>query len=193
MFIDPVTPDAAGLEYVEAQRAQWGFVPNFAACFVGRPDIAAAWAGLGNAIGSSMDRRRYEIATLAAARARKSTYCAAAHSKFLRDVCGDEPTMRAIVDDPTGGGLTGADRAVFEFATKLARDAASVTQADVDALRDAGLDDRDVANVVYTVAARLFFTTVLDGLGAQLDHQTAESFDPELRAGFVVGRPAASG
>jgi alkylhydroperoxidase family enzyme len=44
-----------------------------------------------------MDRRRFEIATIAAARALHSTYCTAAHSKFLRDVLrrrGDDAPIR---------------------------------------------------------------------------------------------------
>ena len=76
---------------------------------------------------------------------------------------------------------------------KVATDAASVEQADVDALRAVGLTDADVADVVFAVAARSFFTAVLDGLGAQLDEQTAATFPPALRDAMVVGRPVAGG
>ena len=61
----------------------------------------------------------------------------------------------------------------------------------MDRLRAAGLSDPEIADVVYAAAARSFFTRVLDGLGAQLDPQTAEAFDPELYASMVVGRKAA--
>jgi len=37
-----------------------------------------------------MDRRRFELATIAASRALSCTYCLAAHSKFLRDVVDDD-------------------------------------------------------------------------------------------------------
>jgi len=80
---------------------------------------------------------------------------------------------------------------VFAFATKVATDASAVVQRDVDALRDIGLSDADVADVVFAVAARCFFTAVLDGLGAQLDAQTAQSFPPALLQAMVVGRPVA--
>ena len=116
-----------------------------------------------------MDRRRFEIATIGAARALRSTYCTAAHSAFLRDVCGDEPTMAAIAEDPSGAALSDQDRAVYEFAALVAQDAAAVEQGDVDRLRDLGLSEGDIADVVFAAAARSFFTRVLDGLGAQLD------------------------
>ena len=138
-----------------------------------------------------MDRRRFEIATIAAARALRSTYCTAAHSTFLRDVCGDEPTMVALAEDPSGDGLDEQDRAVYRFATRVAGDAASIGQDDVDALRAVGLTDADVADVVFAAAARAFFTRVLDGLGAQLDAETARTFAPDVLASLVVGRPVA--
>jgi uncharacterized peroxidase-related enzyme len=194
MFIRGVTEgDARGevAEYYAGQREFWGFLPNYAPAFSTRPEVARAWNALNAAVRGGMDRRRFEIATIAAARARRSTYCTAAHSAFLRDVCGDEPTMAAIAEHPDGAALTEQDRAVYEFATKVATDAAGVEQADVDALRAVGLSDEDVADVVFAASARLFFTAVLDGLGTQLDEQTAGTFAPALLDSMVVGRPVA--
>ena len=194
MFVSGVDEDHAEgevAEYYAGQRAAWGFLPNYAPAFSSRPEVARAWNALNLAVRGGMDRRRFEIATIAAARARRSTYCTAAHSGFLRDVCGDETTMAAIAEHPDGAALAEQDRAVYEFATKVATDAAGVEQEDVDALRAVGLSDADVADVVFAVSARLFFTAVLDGLGTQLDEQTASTFPPALLQSMVVGRPVA--
>jgi uncharacterized peroxidase-related enzyme len=193
MFISTVPEsEATGAlaDYYAQQRAAWGFLPNYAAAFATRPDVAEAWNQLNKAVREGMDRRRFEIATIAAARALRSTYCTAAHSKFLRDVCGDESTMEAIATDPSGASLDAVDRAVYEFAGKVARDAAAIGEDDVEALRAVGLSDADIADVVFAAAARSFFTRVLDGLGTQLDMQTAETFAPDLRAAMTVGREA---
>lgn len=192
MFIGATPEDAATGElaaYYARQRAAWGFLPDYAAAFSTRPDIAAIWDQLNGAIRGGMDRRRFEIATIAAARALRSTYCTAAHSGFLRDVCGDEATMQAIAEQPDGSSLAPPDRAVYAFAAKVAADASSIEQADVDRVKaEAGLSDAELADVVFAAAARSFFTRVLDGLGARLDRQTAETFSPDLRAAMVVGR-----
>ena len=93
MFIETVPEDVASgalAEFYESQHNAWGFLPNFAQAFSTRPDVAKAWVQLNGAVRGGMDRRRYEIATIGAARALRNTYCAAAHSKFLRDECGDE-------------------------------------------------------------------------------------------------------
>jgi uncharacterized peroxidase-related enzyme len=185
---DPAVADEAE-QWNEQQIAAWGYLPNYAAAFASRPDVARAWTTLNLTIRGGMDRRRYEIATIGAARALRSTYCTAAHSKFLRDVCGDEPTMRTIAADPDGAALDDTDRAVLAFARKVALDAASVAEADIQALRDVGLDDNDIADIVFAAAARCFFAKVVDGCGIEADHELADGFDPEIRDQFVVGRP----
>ncbi len=194
MFIDAVSEDAATgalAEYYQQQRSVWGFLPNYAGAFSTRPDVAQAWNTLNAAIRRGMDRRRFELATIAAARALHSTYCTAAHSKFMRDACGDEATLRSIAQDPTGAALSPQDRAVYQFAARVAADAASIDQSDIDQLRAVDLSDADIADIVFAVSARSFFTRVLDGLGAQLDAETAETFSPGLLESMVVGRPVA--
>lgn len=192
MFIDTVAEDAATgalADYYQQQRTAWGFLPDYAGAFATRPDVAQAWNVLNGVIRESMERRRFELATIAAARALRSTYCTTAHSKFLRDICGDEATLRALAEDPTGGTLGPVDRAIYQYATKLAADAAAIEQADVDQLRAVGLSDAEIADIVFAVAARSFFTRVLDGLGARLDAETAEAFPAHLRDSMAVGRP----
>lgn len=196
MFIDAIPEEnAQGSlgEYYQQQRGAWGFLPNYAAAFSTRPDVAAAWNLLNTTIREGMDRRRFEIATIGAARALGSTYCTAAHSKFLRDACDDETAMMAIAADPSGGALSDEDRAVFVFAAQVALDASSIQRDDVETLRTHGLTDADVADVVFAAAARCFFARVLDGLGAELDIQTAQEFAPGILASMIVGRPVSEG
>ncbi|HET7724464.1 MAG TPA: peroxidase-related enzyme [Propionibacteriaceae bacterium] len=192
MFIETTAEsDAQGAlaEWYASQRKNWGFLPDFAGCFSFRPDVAKAWLTLNLTIRGGMDRRRYELVTVAAARELGSTYCTVAHASFLRDACGDGETVQALAQHPDGSSLSEQDRTVYEFATKVARHASSVEQSDVDTLRDAGLSDADIADVVLAVGARAFFATVLDGLGAQLDHETADTFQPEVLEAMIVGRP----
>ena len=195
MFIRPVAVDpetrAEAEMWNQAQVAAWGYLPNYAAAFGSRPDVARAWNALVDAIAGGMDRRRYEVATIGAAQALRSTYCTAAHAKFLRDICGDEATMRSLARGNEGE-LADVDRAVLAFARKVAADASSVTEDDVAELRAAGLSDNDVADIVFAVAARSFFTRVLDACGIQADHQLEGMFEPSVAPGFVVGRPFAS-
>ena len=99
--------------------------------------------------------------------------------------------MQSIAEQPDGAALEPQDRAVYELAAKVAANAASIEPQDLDRLRGVGLSDAEIADVVFAVAARCFFTAVLDGLGAQLDTQTADKFPPALLESMIVGRPVA--
>jgi alkylhydroperoxidase family enzyme len=100
--------------------------------------------------------------------------------------------MRSIAARPSGAALGPQDRAVYEFAGKIAVDASSVEQADIDRMRGVGLSDADIADIVFAAAARSFFTRVLDALGAQLDARTAQTFQADVLESMIVGRPVAS-
>jgi hypothetical protein len=75
---------------------------------------------------------------------------------------------------------------------QVAQDAGSVTQADVDRLRALGLTDAEVFDVIAAAAARCFFSTALDALGAQPDARFVATLDPALREALTVGRPIAA-
>ena len=59
--------------------------PNYTRLFAHRPAVYEAWLQLKDAIAGSMDTRRYELATVAAARSLRSSYCTLAHGKVLAD------------------------------------------------------------------------------------------------------------
>jgi uncharacterized peroxidase-related enzyme len=168
-----------------------GGVPaNYERAFEARPDVYAAWGELLVAIKANMDLRRYELATVAAARRLRSSYCTLAHGSVLMDQFVAPDELVAIVADHHDAGLDPVDVAVMDLADKVAQDATAVTQADVDALRSHGLSDAEVFDVIAAAAARCFFSKVLDGVGAQADAKYAE-LDPSLRETLTVGRPIA--
>ncbi len=72
MFITAPEESAIGDDvavWYEQQRQAWGYLPNYAPAFATRPDVAQAWNTLNTTIRGHMERRRFELATIAAARA----------------------------------------------------------------------------------------------------------------------------
>lgn len=193
-FIEPVSDeDATGAtaEHYAADRAEDGYVANMTRAFSHAPEVLDAWGGLILSIRGRMDRRRYELVTVAAAKRLGSSYCMLAHGAFLASNFYDEESVVRIVSDGATSGLDETDLAVMDLADKVAADAMSVTQADVERLKRLGLSDAEVFDVVAATAARAFLTKVLDGLGFQPDSAYAE-LAPELREALVVGRPIAN-
>ena len=161
---------------------------NYERAFAERPEVYAAWGQLNGAIKRGMDLRRYELATLAAARRLRSSYCCLAHGSVLLERFG-EPVPQ-IARDHRAAGLDEIDIAVMDLAERVVDDATSIDDADLQRLRDLGLSDADIMDVVLAAAARCFFSKTLDALGVRPDASYSE-LAPELREALVVGRPIA--
>jgi alkylhydroperoxidase family enzyme len=162
---------------------------NMERAFERRPEVLAAWQQLNGAIKARMDLRRYELATLAAARRLRSSYCSLMHGKVLRDQFG-EPVAEIARDRGTAP-LDAVDLAVMDLAERVVDDATSIGDEDLRPLRELGLSDDEIMDVVLAAAARCFFSKTLDALGVLPDASLAD-LEPELLEVLVVGRPIAS-
>jgi uncharacterized peroxidase-related enzyme len=192
-FIETVPEDqatGATAELYASDEETFGYLPNFARAFSLRPEVYAAWRGLNGAIKRGMDLRRYELATVAAAGRLRSSYCALAHGSVLVDKFLEPEVVRAAIADHRTADLSATDVAVMDLAVKVADDATSIQQADIDHLRSVGLSDADILDVVLAAAARCFFSKTLDALGVEPDAKYAE-LDPALRDALTVGRAIA--
>ena len=181
-----VSGDAAAA--YDRDRAALGYVANYTKVFAIRPAVLAAWEQLNGAIKESMDLRRYELATLSAAVRLRSSYCSLAHGKLLADKFVGADAIPGIVADPRSMALTPVDRAVMALADRVAAGAADMTEDDLSELRALGMDDAEILDVVLAAAARCFFSSVLDAVGAQPD-AAYRAMDPALQDVLTVGRP----
>ena len=171
------TPTESPLYQVD--QAALGYIPNYTRVFALRPEVYGGWRQLNDAVKAGMDQRRYELATLAAARSLGSNYCSLAHVAVLRDRFYDGAALRAIAVDYHDAALDPADVAVMDFAERVAAEPASVTGVDAENLRRNGLSDVDIFQVVLAACVRRFFSGVLTAVGAVPD---AVGLDPGLLA-----------
>jgi uncharacterized peroxidase-related enzyme len=193
-FIETIPEDGAEAPVAamyDTDRAMLGYLPNFTRAFSHRPAVYGAWRQLNGAIKAGMDERRYELATIAAARRLRSSYCMLAHGRVLANRFMDAEDLRTVASGGESDALDPVDVAVMEVADKVATDGTSVTPADIARLRDLGLSDADILDVVAAAAARCFFSTVLDALGVEPD-AAFNALEPGLRDALTVGRPIAS-
>ena len=89
-----------------------------------------------------MDLRRYELATLAAARRLRSSYCCLAHGSVLAQQFG-EP-VREIALDHRAAGLDDVDVAVMDLAERVVDDATSIGDDDLRPLRAFGFSETEI-------------------------------------------------
>jgi uncharacterized peroxidase-related enzyme len=192
-FIRTIPPsDAEGpvREMYQQVHDRLGYVPNWTRAFSLRPGVRDGWAALLKSIQSNLSVRSYELATLAAARALRSSYCALAHGSVLADKVFDAATVTAIMTDLDEPPLEPSERAMMAFVEKVVLDADRITSADIEVLRSHGYRDEEIFDVAAAGAARCFFSKLLDALGVQAD-STFNDLDPTLRQALTVGRPVA--
>lgn len=192
-FIRTIPPaDAEGpvREMYAEVHGRFGFVPNWAMAFSLRPGVLQGWTTLLRSIRSNLPVRSYELATLAAARALRSSYCSLAHGSVLAKQVFDPEAVTVIVTGRPQSPLEPREQAMMAFVEKVVLDADRITSADIDELRSHGYRDEEIFDVAATAAARCFFSKLLDALGVQAD-SSFNQLDPALRHVLTVGRPVA--
>jgi uncharacterized peroxidase-related enzyme len=142
------------------------------------------------AIRANLSVRTFELATLAAARALRSSYCSLAHGRTLAEQVFDADGVTAIATGAAGAPLDAGERTLMAFAEKIAVAADRITAADVEALRAHGYADEAIFDIASAAAARCFFAKLLDALGVQADARF-NALDPAMRQALTVGRPIA--
>jgi len=174
-------------EMYDSEKATRGYVPNFAKVFCHQPKVMKAWRNLIKSIIENMDTRRYELVTIAAAGKLHSSYCMLAHGSVLKEKFYSSNQLNEIIINPESSLLSPTDKAIMKFAENIVTDATSITQKDINELRNFGLKDEDIFEVVTAATARCFFSKTLDALGAEPD-KIYLNLDEELRNNLTVGR-----
>jgi uncharacterized peroxidase-related enzyme len=189
-FITTTSPNEAEGDVREMymrQQTKYGYVPNYAKVFSHRPQIMKLWADLQKGIRANFENRRFELVTVAAAMAIRSTYCSLAHGQALTEFYSADE-VQSIVNGSDFGPLTEAERVMMRFAGKVAREASRVTAGDVELLKEHGFTDTEIFDIVAAATARTFFAQLCEGLGATAD-ATFRELDEPLRNTLTVGRP----
>jgi alkylhydroperoxidase family enzyme len=145
------------------------------------------WAQLQSGIKRNMTKRRFELVTFAAANALRSTLCSLAHGKTLTEFLPADD-VQAIARGEAPESLSSAEVVMLGFTRKVARDASTVTAADVELLKHHGFTDAEIFDITATAAARAFFTKVLDSLGVEVDPPFRE-MNREFTNALTVGKP----
>jgi alkylhydroperoxidase family enzyme len=189
-FINTISPEDAPNDVrsmYQRQQDFWGYVPNYAKSFSPRPALMERWGRLIAEVRRPMEPRLYELATFVAANELRNTPCSIAHGSRLKPFYSIEQLCALAGKEPVPG-MSDLDAAIVEFARVVARDAATVRASDVKELRDLGLEDEVIFDIAAAVAARAFFTKVLDAVGSAPDAPLG-GIDAELKQAFTVGKP----
>lgn len=81
--------------------------------------------------------------------------------------------MDALRRDPEGCPLAPRQRALADYAIKLARTPGSLVEQDLAPLRNVGLSDRDIHDACAVASYYCFVNRMANGLGVELEEAPA--------------------
>jgi uncharacterized peroxidase-related enzyme len=164
----PPDDDEDVADLYAADIADLGYIPSHTRVMAVNPEATRVFQQLARTIVSQLGLRNYELATLAAAAAIGSQACLYAHGRKSLKVF-DEEQLARISRDHRDAGLSEAEVALMDFAAKLSRDSASMTDADSLRLRDVGFTDREIVDIALAASLRNYFSRALHALAVEVD------------------------
>lgn len=166
-------PDAS--QVPEGVRKLWGkaeanigFVPNvFRAQAVNGEQFLAWWNYFNlllNKEGHLTNTER-ELVAVVVSSVNRCLYCAVSHGAALREYSGDAAQADAVAVNWRHARLSPREVALAEYAEKLTLRPAEVTEADLGPLREVGLDDHQIMELVQVIGMFNMTNRVSSALG----------------------------
>ena len=148
-------PDLASLpddvrERILGVQEKAGFVPNVFLTLAHRPAEFRAFFAYHDALmekDEGLTKAEREMIVVATSGANQCLYCVVAHGAILRIRAKNPRLADQLATNYRKAELTPRQRAMLDFAMKLALDSASVGDADIDALKAHGFDDEAVWDI----------------------------------------------
>src|SRR5262249_10650104 len=132
-------------------------------------------------------KRELAVMVCAGAAQRGDAYCSLAWGRTLAQA-GSAPLAAAVLGGAPAPDATPREQALAGWARRVVADPNATTAADVQALRDAGLDERQIFEATVFIAFRQAFSTVNAALGIAPDARLADAVPAAVRAAVGYGR-----
>jgi RNA polymerase sigma-70 factor (ECF subfamily) len=158
---------------------RFGFIPNLFRAQTLRPDVIEAEAGMVCNVllpEDILSRRQKEFIFLVASAANLNTYCVAVHCEMLRAMGVPMEESDQIAIDHHHADLSGANKALLDFALKLTVRPFEFHSDDIDSLRRHGFSEKHILEAVVTTGLINFFNTLQMGLGTTPDVEPVRVF-----------------
>jgi RNA polymerase sigma-70 factor, ECF subfamily len=177
---------------------RFGFIPNLFRAQTLRPDLIEAEAEMVRKVlvpEDILSHKQKESIFLVGSAANLNTYCVANHCEMLRGMGVSLEESDQIAIDHHQADLSGADKALLDFALKLTVRPFEFHSDDIDSLRRHGFSEKHILEAVVTTGLNNFFNTLQMGLGTTPDVEPVRIFGlkeahlPVDLGGLIEGAP----
>lgn len=161
-----------------------GFIPNVFLTLAHRPDEFRAFFAYHDALmlrDSGLTKAEKEMIVVATSGVNHCPYCVIAHGAILRIYAKNPHIADQVAVDHRKADVTPRQKAMLEFAVKLARAPEAVTEDDLQSVRAHGFGDEDIWDIGGI--------TALFALSNRMAHLTGMRANDEF---YLLGRASAA-
>lgn len=115
-----------------------------------------------------LSRAEREVAATAVSRSNGCVYCASVHAQRFEQLAKRNDVMAQMFDDPDTAGTNERERAIIQSSLALTRTPGSFSAQHVQPLRDAGLSDLEILDMLHSAALFGWANRLMLNLGVEI-------------------------
>ena len=163
--VESATPEQIAVLEESHPKAK---VSDYYLFLVHQPEILRQRSAAFNAImyaPGGLPRAERELSTTVVSRINGCVYCASVHAQRFEQLAKRNDVIRQVFDEPREAGTTERERAIAQFSIALTERPDAVDAAQLRALREAGLDDAEILDLIHSVSIFAWANRLMLNLG----------------------------
>lgn len=112
-----------------------------------------------------LSRAERELASTVVSRVNRCVYCASVHAQRFEQLAKRNDVISEVFADPATAGTTDREKAIVQFAIDLTLEPSSLSADHIHTLRDQGLDDAQVLDLIHAISIFAWANRLMLNLG----------------------------
>ena len=171
--LDSATPEQIAVLEESHPKAK---VSDYYLFLVHQPEVLKQRSVAFNAImyaPGGMPRAERELGATVVSRINGCVYCASVHAQRFEQLAKRTDAIVEVFNDPHTAGTSERERAIVQFSIALTRAPDAVSSADIKALKDVGLTEPEILDLMHSVAIFAWANRLMLNLGEPVFDQPA--------------------
>ena len=122
-----------------------------------------------------MPRAERELGATVESRVNGCVYCASVHAQRFEQLAKRSDVISQVFEEPEGAGTTEREKAIVEFSIRLGAEPDKVSADDVRKLKEVGLGELEILDLIHSVAIFAWANRLMLNLGEPVFPETDAS------------------